>query len=68
MENKPLNGKQCNLVWYVDDKKESHMETKVVENLTNDLKNHFVKLVVTRGKKHIFLGINIDITEYKRLI
>ena len=31
--NKMVNGKQCILVWYVDDKKVSHMESKVVEDL-----------------------------------
>ena len=39
--NKLVNGKQFNLVWYVDDKKVSHVEAEVVDNLINDLKNHF---------------------------
>ena len=45
----------------------SHMEAEVVEYLINDLKNHFGELLVTREKKHIFLGVNINITEEKRL-
>ena len=52
--NKILNGKQCTLVWYVDDNKVSHIEAKLVEDLIGDLKNHCGELVVTRGKKHTF--------------
>ena len=45
--NKMVNGKQFTLVWYVEDNKVSHMEAKVVEDLINDLKNHFGELLVT---------------------
>ena len=37
----------------------------VLEDLINDLKKNFGELVVTRGKKHTLLGININITEDK---
>ena len=57
--------KQCTHVWYVGDNKVSHMEEKLVEYLINDLKNNFGELVVTRGKKHTFLDMNINITEDK---
>ena len=50
-------------MWYVDDNKVSHMEAKLVEDLINDLKNHFEKLVVTRGNKHTIRGMNINITQ-----
>ena len=62
VENKLVNGKQCTRVWYLDNNKVSHMEAKVVEDSINNLKNHFGELVVTRGKKHIFWGTNINIT------
>ena len=39
------------------------MESKLVEDLINDWKNKFGELVVTIGKKHTFLCMNIDITE-----
>ena len=61
--NKLVKGKQCSLVWYVNNKKVSHMKAKVVEDLINDLKKHFGELAVTRGKKHTFWGMNRDITE-----
>ena len=36
-----VNGKEFTLVWYVDNKKVLNMEAKLLENLINDLKNHF---------------------------
>ena len=36
----------------------SHMEEKLVENLINDLENHFGAIVVTKGKQHIYWGIS----------
>ena len=55
VSNKLVNGKPCTRVWYVDDNKVSHMEAKVVEDLINDLKNHFGELVVARGKITYFV-------------
>ena len=60
--NKVVNGKHFTLVWYMDNNIVSHMEARVVEDLINDLKKHFGELVVTRGNKHTFLGMNINIT------
>ena len=34
------NGKQCTIVWYVDDKKVSHMESKLAEDLIDNKKTH----------------------------
>ena len=62
ISNKMVNGKQYTLVFYVEDNKVSHMEAKLVEDLFNNLKNHFGELIMTRGKKHKFWGMNINIT------
>ena len=67
MGNKLANGKQCNLVWCVDDDKVSLMESKSVKDLINDLEKHFVDLVVTIGNNHTFLGMNVNITEDKKV-
>ena len=67
VSNKLINGKQCSFLWYVDYNKVSHMEAKVVQDLINILNNHFGELVVTRGKKHKFWGVNIDITECQKV-
>ena len=65
--NKLVNGKQCTIVWYVDSKKMSHMEAKVVDDFINDLKKHFGELVVTKVRKHTCLGVNINIPEDKKV-
>ena len=31
--NKNINGKQCTVVWYVDDNKASHVDSRVIDNL-----------------------------------
>ena len=67
MGNKLANGKQCNLVWCVDDDKESLMESKLVKDLINNLEKHFVDLVVTIGNNHTFLGMNVNIMEDQKV-
>ena len=64
--NKLVNGKWFTLVWYVDNNRVSHMEAKVVEDLIKYLNIHFRDLLVTRGKKNTFWGMNINITEDKK--
>ena len=65
--NKTINGKQCTILWYVDDNKISHKDPKVVTEVIDIMKGHFGELTVTRGKVHRFLGMNITITEDKML-
>lgn len=59
--NKMINGKQCTVVWYVDDNKISHMDQAVLDDLIKTLKDHFGDLKVVKGNKHEFLGMNIII-------
>ena len=61
--NKMTNGKQFNIVCYVDYNILSHMEAKVVEDLINDLKKHFEDLVVNIGNNNSFWGMNINIAK-----
>ena len=65
--NKMVNSKKCTLVWYVDEKKVSNMESKVVEDLLNNMVKHFGQSVVTRGKIHKSLCMGINITEVKKV-
>ena len=60
-----INGKQCTIVWYVDDNKVSHVDPEVVSEVINLMKKYFGDLSVTRGKEHRFLGINITIINTK---
>ena len=61
--NKIVNGKQCTIVWYVDDNKISHEDPEVVTDTIDLMKKHFGDLTVTRGNKHRFLGMNITINQ-----
>ena len=37
--NKIIDGKQCTIVWYVDDNNISHTDEKVVSNILDKLRN-----------------------------
>jgi hypothetical protein len=65
--NKVINGKQCTIVWYVDDNKVSHVDPIVVTEVIDIMKGHFGDLTVSRGKKHRFLGMNIELTDDRKL-
>jgi hypothetical protein len=57
--NKIVNGKQCTIVWYVDDNKISHVEAAVVTEVVKMIEKRFGKMTVTRGKHHVFLGMSV---------
>ena len=65
--NKEINGSQCIIVWYVDDNKVSHEETKVVDEVIEMMKGHFGDLTVSRGNNHTFLGMNINVRKDKKV-
>ena len=58
--NKLVNGKQCTIVWYVDDTKISHASEKTVSTIIELIEKRFGKMTVTRGKEHVFLGMDIE--------
>jgi len=43
MANRIMNGKQCRLIWHVDDLKISHAENKVIEDIIKQLNKTFGK-------------------------
>jgi hypothetical protein len=48
-----INGKQCTILWHVDDLKISHVDPEVVEDILRMLNERYGKqspLVVTRGR------------------
>jgi hypothetical protein len=59
--NKIIKGKQCTLVWYVDDNKVSHEDPQVVTQILEIIKSYFGKLTITRGKSQQFLGVDFKI-------
>ena len=64
--NKMVDGKQCTMLWHVDDLKMSHVEPKVVDKVLDDINEKCGKeapITVTRGKVHEYLGMMIDYRE-----
>ena len=65
--NKYINGKQCTIVWYVDDVKVSHAEKTVVDGVIVNIEKYFGPMKVSREKTQDYLGMNITITDDKFL-
>ena len=65
MANKVINGKQCTVIFYVDNNKVSHEDSTVVTQVLDQIASHFGELSITRGTKHDFLGMNIEIEDRK---
>jgi hypothetical protein len=61
--NCDVNGKQCTIVWFVDDNKISHVESGVVTQMISLIEERFGKMTVTRGKQHTFLGMDFLLTD-----
>ena len=64
--NRIINGKQCTILWHVDDIKVSHVDPQVVTSILeeiNDWYGEISPLTVTRGKIHDYLGMTIDYTK-----
>ena len=59
--NATVRGKQCTIVWYVDDNKISHVDPSVVTDIIHKIEAKFGKMTVTRGDKHEFLGMQIHL-------
>ena len=54
-----VKGKQCTVAWYVDDNEISHVDATVVTDVIEKIEAKFGKMTVTRGKHHVFLGMDI---------
>ena len=64
--NKVIDGKQCTILWHVDDLKISHVDAAVVTKAIDLLETEFgvaAPLTKTRGKVHEYLGMNINFNE-----
>ena len=57
--NATIEGKQCTIVWYVDDNKISHCDSCVVSDIIKKIEKCFGKMTVTQGDEHDFLGMHI---------
>jgi hypothetical protein len=69
--NKIINGKQCTIIWHVDDLKLLHIDPKVLEYIISRLDEKYAQeapLTVTRGKVHEYLGMTIDYSKAGRVM
>ena len=69
--NKTINGKQCTIVWHVDDLKVSHKQTSVVDEIISSLRTEYKKvgnMTVRRGKVHDYLGMTLDFSQPGKFI
>ena len=61
--NKIINGRQCTIIWHVDDLKISHVEKRVVDHIIDKLNRKFGEyspLSTSTGKKLDYLGMTLD--------
>jgi hypothetical protein len=61
--NKNIAGKQCTILWHVDDLKISHVNKKVVEDILKKLTEKIGQdspLTTSKGKVLEYLGMKID--------
>jgi len=68
--NKIIDGKQCTVLWHVDDIKISHVNENIVTSVIKYLSEKYGKeapLTVTRGKVHHYLGMTLDYNIYGKV-
>jgi hypothetical protein len=61
--NNIIEGKQCTVLWHVDDLKISHVSEDVNTNIIKRINDEFGKespITITRGKVHDYLGMTLD--------
>ena len=47
-------------MWYFDNNKVSHLDEEVKTKVIERISEHYGNLTVSRGKKHRFLGMDIE--------
>ena len=62
---KVINGKQCNISFYVNYNNKSNVYTYVVIYVINITKVRFVGIALYKGKEHTLLGMLIIFIEFK---
>ena len=65
--NNIIDGKQCTVVWYVDDVKISHVDEAVTRRIVKKLEDKFGTLNPTYGNEQEYLGMKIKIDDEGRV-
>ena len=55
-----VNEKQCTITWYVDNLNISHINSTGVDNIITIIEPRYGTMTVTRGNKHVYIGILIE--------
>jgi hypothetical protein len=55
-----VDDKQCTVCWYVNDNKVSHVDDNINDMIVDKVEEKFGKLAQSKGKKHTFLGMDIE--------
>lgn len=63
-----VNGGQLTVIWHVDDLIVSHVDPRVVTDLTERLKSIHSDLKVNIGKRHGYLGMDLDFSTVGEVI
>ena len=58
-----VNGNQCTVTWHVDNLKISHADSRAVDDVTTTLENFYGKLASVKGRKHTYVGMDIEYCE-----
>ena len=61
--NRIIKGKQCTILWHVDDLNMSHVDSDIVSRILSDIDAEYVniaKITITWGKIYNYLGMTID--------
>lgn len=64
--SKIIDGKQCTVLWHVDDLKISHVDPDVVAEFIRMIDEEFSKeapITISHGKVHEYLGMTLDYSE-----
>jgi hypothetical protein len=62
-----IEGAQCTIAWFVDDSKILHVSETVVTMVIKLIEAKFGKMMVSRGRKHVFLGMEIEFLQDGKL-
>jgi hypothetical protein len=65
--NMMVNGKQLTVIWHVKDLKVSHVDAFELTKFASYLSSIYEGLAVHRGKKHNYLGMDLDYSERGKL-
>jgi len=63
--NKIIHNSKLNICWYVDDLKISHIDANEVTKMVQLIESKFLKMDVSMGSSHTYLGIEFKINDGK---